>query len=88
MEDCHNIGPNYAPTLLAWNRRFAAQMNGISARFGEDFFRMWSYYLQSCAGAFRARGLQVWQFVLTLPGRGQPRALFKDYQEGCSTSLS
>jgi cyclopropane-fatty-acyl-phospholipid synthase len=29
---------------------------------------MWRYYLLSCAGAFRARDLQLWQWVLSKPG--------------------
>lgn len=29
---------------------------------------MWSYYLLSCAGAFRARDLQLWQWVLSKQG--------------------
>jgi cyclopropane-fatty-acyl-phospholipid synthase len=72
MEDCQNIGPHYDPTLMAWHRRFSTHKARISDRYGDDFFRMWSYYLLSCAGAFRARAMQVWQFVLTHPGRSQP----------------
>jgi hypothetical protein len=30
---------------------------------------MWRYYLLSCAGAFRARDIQLWQWVLSVPGR-------------------
>lgn len=35
---------------------------------GERFFRMWSYYLLSCAGGFRAREIQLWQWVLSKRG--------------------
>lgn len=35
---------------------------------GERFYRMWRYYLLSCAGAFRARDIQLWQFVLSKKG--------------------
>jgi cyclopropane-fatty-acyl-phospholipid synthase len=31
----------------------------------ERFYRMWRYYLNSCAGAFRARTLNLWQLVLS-----------------------
>jgi cyclopropane-fatty-acyl-phospholipid synthase len=31
---------------------------------------MWRYYLCSFAGAFRARGLQLWQVVLSPQGVG------------------
>ena len=40
----------------------------LKARFDQRFFRMWSYYLLSCAGAFRARSLQLWQVVMTKHG--------------------
>jgi cyclopropane-fatty-acyl-phospholipid synthase len=33
---------------------------------------MWEYYLQSCAGAFRARDIQLWQFLFSPIGRDQP----------------
>jgi cyclopropane-fatty-acyl-phospholipid synthase len=29
---------------------------------------MWRYYLLSCAAAFRARSMQLWQFVMTPQG--------------------
>ncbi|MCC5835566.1 MAG: hypothetical protein JJU20_12595 [Opitutales bacterium] len=31
---------------------------------------MWEYYLLSCAGAFRARNIQLWQVVMTKAGSG------------------
>jgi cyclopropane-fatty-acyl-phospholipid synthase len=40
----------------------------LQDRFDQRFFRMWSYYLLSCAGAFRARNLQLWQLVLSPKG--------------------
>ncbi|NCC26120.1 MAG: cyclopropane fatty acyl phospholipid synthase [Deltaproteobacteria bacterium] len=72
IEDIHNIGPHYDPTLMAWNERFHNNWDAIRGRYGETFRRMWSYYLQSCAGAFRARDIQVWQIVMTKTGRNQP----------------
>jgi len=45
------------------------------------FFRMWRYYLLSCAGAFRARSVQLWQIVLSKAGvRGGFRV--RELQEG------
>ena len=32
----------------------------------ERFYRMWRYYLNSTASAFRARQLNLWQLVLSL----------------------
>jgi cyclopropane-fatty-acyl-phospholipid synthase len=72
IEDAHNLGPHYDRTLMAWNERFQAAWPGLRERFPERFRRMWEYYLLSCAGAFRARTLQVWQLVMTHPGTPQP----------------
>jgi cyclopropane-fatty-acyl-phospholipid synthase len=68
VEDLHNIGPNYDPTLMAWYENFLKHWDQLKSEFDERFFRMWKYYLLGCAGAFRARQTQVWQFVLSKPG--------------------
>lgn len=67
-EDLHNFGADYDRTLVAWNERFEANWPKFAALLGERFFRMWRYYLLSCAGAFRARDLQLWQWVLSRKG--------------------
>ncbi len=69
MEDWHNFGANYDPTLRAWHTNFAAAWPRLSARFDERFRRMWRYYLLMFAGVFRARGLDLWQIVLSPRGR-------------------
>ena len=68
MEDWHNLGPNYDRTLMAWNRNFQRAWPRLRGKYDRRFKRMWEYYLLSCAGAFRARNIQVWQIVLTKPG--------------------
>lgn len=73
IEDIHNLGPHYEKTLLAWNDRFQKAWPRFAEKFDGTFKRMWEYYLLSCAGAFRARHIQVWQVVMTKPGTGQPR---------------
>jgi cyclopropane-fatty-acyl-phospholipid synthase len=72
VEDWHNLGPHYDKTLMAWNRNFQDAWPRLQAQFDARFKRMWEYYLLSCAGAFRARSLQVWQLLLTHCGRHQP----------------
>jgi len=72
IEDLHNIGPNYDPTLLAWCANFDRAWPELKQRYGERFRRMWRYYLLSSAGAFRARAQQLWQFVMTRQGAPQP----------------
>jgi len=72
IEDIHNLGPHYQKTLLSWNDRFQTAWTGLSGRYDEFFKRMWEYYLLSCAGAFCARHIQVWQIVMTKTGAPQP----------------
>lgn len=74
IEDVHNIGPHYDPTLLAWCNRFEdawEELQGDHPRYDDRFRRMWRYYLLSSAGAFRAGRLQVWQVVMA-KDRGVP----------------
>ncbi len=71
IEDWHNFGADYDKTLMAWQRNFESHWGNLKPRYSQRFRRMWNYYLLSCAGAFRYRGLQLWQIVFTkggLPG--------------------
>ena len=67
-EDLHNLGPYYVPTLRAWESAFMKSREEFRFRYGEEFVRMWRLYLLSCSGAFRARSLQVFQFLLSPEG--------------------
>lgn len=71
MEDWHNFGPDYDKTLMAWWQRFDAAWPELSQNYDARFYRMWKYYLHSCAGFFRAKRGQLWQLVLSKPGRQQ-----------------
>lgn len=68
VEDWHNFGADYDKTLMAWFYNFDAAWPQLREKYGERFYRMWKYYLLSCAGAFRARHLQLWQIVLSKGG--------------------
>jgi cyclopropane-fatty-acyl-phospholipid synthase len=72
MEDWHNFGEHYDPTLMAWYYNFKRGWPKLKDKYGERFYRMWVYYLLSCAGAFRSRAIQLWQIVMTKPGTKQP----------------
>ena len=74
LEDLHNIGEHYDKTLMAWHDNFEAAWPELAGRYDERFRRMWRYYLLSCAGGFRARYIQLYQLVMTKPGRTQPPA--------------
>jgi len=72
MEDWHNLGPHYDKTLMAWHENFTKAWQNLKERYDERFRRMWEYYLLSCAGAYRARIIQLWQIVFTKAGAKQP----------------
>lgn len=65
MEDWHNFGSDYDKTLMAWHSRFQAAWPEIAGNYSDRFRRMFSYYLNACAGAFRARDIQLWQVVFS-----------------------
>ena len=65
MEDWHNFGADYDTTLMAWHERFQQAWPEIADNYSERFKRMFSYYLNACAGAFRARDIQLWQVVFS-----------------------
>jgi len=68
VEDWHNFGADYDKTLMAWFSNFDKNWSKLSRDYDERFYRMWKYYLLSCAGLFRARQAQLWQLVLSKNG--------------------
>ena len=70
IEDWHNFGPDYDRTLMAWWNNFEAAWPDLAGKYGARFYRMWKYYLMSCAGFFRSRQGQLWQLVLSKRERG------------------
>lgn len=68
VEDLHNFGADYARTLAAWRDNFVRAWPEFAPRMPGDFYRRWMYYLSLFMGVFRARGLQLWQLVLSPQG--------------------
>ncbi len=68
VENWQNLGADYDRTLMAWFANFDKNWDRIRHLYDERFYRMWKYYLLSCAGAFRARENQLWQIVLSKGG--------------------
>ncbi len=68
MEHWQNFSVDYDRTLLAWYDNIWQNWDQLKATYDQTFFRMWKYYLLSCAGSFRARKSQLWQIVLSKNG--------------------
>jgi len=78
LEDWHAFGADYDKTLMHWYENFKNSWHSLRKEYDERFFRMWKYYLLSCAGSFRARANQLWQIVLSPRGiPGGYRAHYK-----------
>jgi cyclopropane-fatty-acyl-phospholipid synthase len=70
LQDWHNFGADYDKTLMAWFNNFQKNWGLIKNKYDNNFYRMWKFYLLSCAGAFRAEYVQLWQIVVTKKGAG------------------
>lgn len=72
LEDIHNIGPDYNPTLLAWWKKFEAGYPTLDQKkYDRRFWLMWRFYLLAAAGAVAARESQLWHLVVSHVGRKQ-----------------
>ena len=74
IEDWHNFGPDYDKTLMSWYENFEDAWDELAGNYSEEFYRMWTYYLQMTAGSFRARKNNVWQIVFS------PRTIARQYR--------
>ncbi len=68
LEDWHVFSDDYYLTLKAWHENLLKKRKTLEGNYSDRFFRMWEYYLLSCAGAFRARHLHLWQLLFSLGG--------------------
>ncbi|MBZ5712489.1 cyclopropane fatty acyl phospholipid synthase [Nannocystis pusilla] len=77
IEDWHNLRADYDPTIMAWHANFMRHAESRGSAMPTRFRRMWSYYLQTMAGSFRAGCRnQLWQIALSKRGvRGGYRSI-------------
>ncbi len=68
---------HYPPTLAAWRQRLHGNWQEIKGRFGENFCRMWDFYLAGSEAAFRQDIFVVFQ--LQLARRMDAVPLTRDY---------
>ena len=64
VSDVEILRLHYADTLKAWRERFMARRQEAVRLKGEDFCRMWEFYLVGSEIAFRHQGLIVFQIQL------------------------
>jgi cyclopropane-fatty-acyl-phospholipid synthase len=64
VTDIEILKLHYAETLRHWSKRFAANRLAACKMYGEEFCRMWEFYLTSAEVSFRNRPLMVFQIQL------------------------
>ncbi len=52
LHNMEDLTPNYAETLKQWRLRLAPHQAWVSSRYGNQFWRMWNYYLCYCEAGF------------------------------------
>ena len=62
--DIETLIRHYDKTLENWLKRFVEKKIEVKDMFGEQFVRMWEFYLASCASAFKYKDLVVFQLQL------------------------
>ncbi len=68
LEDVHGFGADYDKTLRCWFANFDEHWPALRQEYDDRFYRLWKYYLLCCAGAFRARAIQLYQIVFSPKG--------------------
>jgi cyclopropane-fatty-acyl-phospholipid synthase len=65
LQDWQNWAPDYDRTVMAWFQNFQKHWKNLQPRYGEQFYRMWKYYLMLAAACFRSQRYQVWQILMS-----------------------
>ena len=86
VTDIEILRLHYADTLRAWRERFLAKRPQALALRGEEFCRMWEFYLAGSEAAFRYQGLMVFQIQLTRRLDALP--LTRDYMADAERRLA
>jgi len=66
--DLTDIGLHYATTLRKWREQFFENIESVrKLGYGEQFIRMWEFYLCYCEGGFQERVISDIHMLLTKP---------------------
>jgi cyclopropane-fatty-acyl-phospholipid synthase len=85
VSDVEVLRLHYAETLKAWRQHFLANRPAAVAIAGEEFCRMWEFYLAGSEGAFRFQNFVVFQLQLTRRVDGLP--ITRDYIQDVERTL-
>lgn len=75
--DIENLRMHYALTLREWDTRVRNVRHEIIARYDDEFYRMWIFYLAGATAAFESGGMCNHQYQFVRDRRALP--LSRDY---------
>lgn len=76
--DVESLRMHYTKTLLHWYKNYIENLDKINKMFDENFIRMWSLYLCSCAAAFNNGVVDLHQ-ILFSKGVNNNLSLTREY---------
>ncbi|MCF6274971.1 MAG: cyclopropane-fatty-acyl-phospholipid synthase family protein [Robiginitomaculum sp.] len=84
VTDIEVLRLHYADTLREWRRRFLVHVDAVTKQYGQEFARMWNFYLVASELSFRHNLHNVFQIQLAKRQDAVP--LTRDYLL-CSSAL-
>ncbi|MDE1965877.1 MAG: class I SAM-dependent methyltransferase [Patescibacteria group bacterium] len=89
--DLEEFGYFYYLTLKAWLENFEEAWPKLERKYGHmqngQFYRMWEFYLASCAAGFLSGELKLYQFVLSRCARPDYEPIRADYPLSLGVSI-
>ncbi len=79
ISDLESLRRHYQRTLEIWYKNYSQVVNKVAKKYSKRFARMWSLYLQACAGSFKAGNIDVFQYLLVNGTSGTGLPMTRDY---------
>lgn len=79
FSDIEPLRRHYQKTLEMWYANYETVREQVIAKYGKEFDRMWSLYLQACAASFEAGNIDVIQYSLVKAPSGTGLPMTRDY---------
>lgn len=79
FSDIEPLRRHYQKTLEMWYENYQKVEDQAVEKYGKEFARMWSLYLQACAGSFEGGNIDVMQYLLVKAPSGTGLPMTRDY---------
>ncbi|ANZ69332.1 SAM-dependent methyltransferase [Pediococcus claussenii] len=79
FSDIEPLRRHYQKTLEIWNDNYNQVKDQVIEKYGMRFARMWTLYLEACAGSFEAGNIDVMQYLLTKAPSGTGLPMTREY---------